>query len=315
MNKYLKILSIFALLFGSMKVHGQGSWVPNPYEVYWFTDMVHSLTWLEQNSWWFTPCDGGGSGGPGGPSGPCGPVNPSNPSSVTNLTIMTYNIAKNKYFRNGRVIARSGADVCAVQEIVTLFGGYSRLKDRADMNGSFLYTLPEAFYGIAILWKPSLGKPTINTRIVTTPHGTHDRQRGFIIAEWSNFIVVSTHFPTGSDADKNKMKSEILNHNKIKCRKKPAFIAGDLNMWPGSNILLQFTYSTYGFVILNDTSRDPDDNSKFLHPTHSSGAILDYVLGCKKYPTKYNVIDKGIPDVPELDFSLSDHLPYFVKLE
>ena len=63
------------------------------------------------------------------------------PSLSEVISIMTYNISRQKYVENGRVIRASGADVVAVQEIaiIPFFNNFERLKD--EMDGYFLRTL------------------------------------------------------------------------------------------------------------------------------------------------------------------------------
>ena len=304
MKKYLKNLFTFAFLFlMNMQIFGQSGWGGgNPYEVYWFTDMAHSLQWLADNTW-FTPCNGGGSGGNGDNGG-------GNDPNIKK--IMTYNIAKNKYEENGRDVIRLNGDIIAVQEIFSE-SKFTKLCQHSLKYGEFLHTrhpfnIP---YGIALLWQWSNPPNQIITEIVTTGSCDADPRRGYIIGEWNDYIVVATHFPTGNCGLKEMMAEHILNQSIIQNASKPIFIAGDLNTWHSSPIIVDI-FNSNGFIVRNYTEKI---DGKYVDATRESGEMPDLILGNINNTIVYEIINKGIPNIPKMDFSLSDHLPYVVTIK
>jgi endonuclease/exonuclease/phosphatase family metal-dependent hydrolase len=314
-----KILFIFAAALFGTHVYGQsmGGW--NCFEIHFFTDLVHPADMDCPGGW--TP----GGGGPGGPGNP-----PPKPPS-RDVTIMTYNIYKQKYTQNGDLIKNSGADVVAVQEIsfwtsVYLHNAFIVLQVAANMKGELFFTRPWIQYGIALMWKPSLGDPirTVTKRVKTNDS---DGKRGFIIAEWSDFIVLSTHFPThagGGDADKEKMIRHIFRES-VMYSAKPVFLAGDFNFQPNYGHLMG-KFTEQGYKVLNNITDtrtcEHCNKTEYVGATSNINLdknpcrrMVDLILG-KTNTQRYQVLDQGIPfNLKFPDHKLSDHLPYFVKVK
>ena len=306
MKNYLKNLFTFAFLFFNMQMFGQvytggHTWIDHELGL-----IQHPIGWDEV--WGGFPCDY------------CGGGNNPNASGVIR-TIMTYNLHKDvdtTYAANGKLIKSTGADVVAIQEInrFAWLTNFQDLKNNAEMNGKFLRTMHMVVgrYGIAILYKSSLGSPSIVKKRVDTSSSDTDGTRGYIIAQFSNFTVVSTHLATGSGGDKEMMIDAILNESKVKNGDKPVFIAGDMNFAP-TNSALRTLFSNKFFYLLNNEAKDPADNSKYLDATRPSGEMIDLIFANRAW--KYRLIGRGIPagaHVPN-SFSYSDHLPYFVKVK
>ena len=326
MKKYLKFLSIFALLFFNMKVLSQGI----EYNGFWgsyFSDLVHPITWegnmgIVHEDDWCSGSSGNGNGNGNGNGGPGSCTNgPFGLSMSRNYKLMTYNIHRNEettYYQNGVVIKNSGADVVAVQEIGFPSVNFPLLKSGAEMNGVFLATLDYFFYkyGIGLMWKPSLGWPNgIVTGIVKDLYGDKDGKRGFIIAIWDDFIFVSTHYPTSGgfnngENNKNAVTYEIFKKSIMKYRPIPAFIAGDLNCQPQSAPIA--IIKSYCFEVLNNLEKYSDGTYK--HVT-SNNKMIDLIIGDKKFPNAYQVILREIPTVAKPIKTYSDHLPYLVEIE
>lgn len=99
------------------------------------------------------------------------------------ITFMTYNLLTNTglNFQSSRIsklsqiISASGADIVAVQEVCGN-SNFNNLKSQTGMNGSWfdIGNFPLYGYGIGILWKSSLGTPTITNYKVTHREGSND---------------------------------------------------------------------------------------------------------------------------------------------
>ena len=101
----------------------------------------------------------------------------------------------------------------------------------------------------------------------------------------------------------NKILSESIVINCINSNK-PIYIAGDMNEQPGETSINLFEND--GFVVLNNTS-----NSE--HSTIENGKHIDLILECNLNQYR-ELIWRGIPDSSDDSYTISDHLPYFVKL-
>ena len=303
MKNIIKIMFILAFLIFNMQVSGQiylGGF--NDFENNYFSN-VQFPVFIEMP----TMDEVGG---------------PSNPPAAINRTLMTYNINKRmfKYDANGRLIKSTGAHACAVQEVVrTVSLPFARLKNSAEMDGVFVRTmcLVVGTYGNALLWKTSVvGSPLkIVKERVDTSNADDDPRRGYIIAEFSSFIFVSTHLG-GDSIDKKKILNKIFNENIIKNSNKRIFIAGDLNFQPKNSPELRNLFAANGFELLNSEERDTDDDS-YYHSAHrttyESKKMIDLIYGKIKNPPKYEVTWRGVPSGVSED--LSDHKPYVVKVK
>ncbi|MCL2073824.1 MAG: endonuclease/exonuclease/phosphatase family protein [Marinilabiliaceae bacterium] len=315
MNKLLKKIITFAfLIFINMQIFGQGGWDPNPFDVYWFTDMVHSLEWLNQHPWFEPPSSGSGG------------------EKTHTLNLMTYNLWRGsaRWGEHKNVINGSGAQVVALQEMLGS-NRFKRIKKKTHMNGSFLITDDCANwlfqdYGIALLWNDLITSPTITHRITS--------QSPYIIEVFTNYCVVCVHYPL-TEANQTFMSNTILTDPVIvACQNnnRPIFIAGDFNCSPWANKEPIKAFTDVGYEVLNfmGTYEDPPNsgNYKWDHATKKNGTMIDLIL---EYSTKSNktTLWKGIPssfpsnwlgkcDCCECDLCpchdhVSDHYPYLVK--
>ena len=238
------------------------------------------------------------------------------------VNIMTYNISRRKYGAQGRIIRDSGADVVAVQEILRIpfLGNFTRLKEKAGMDGKYLKIKglgQNTSFGIALLWNTSAVGSPIRTvaETVNTSSDDPDGKRGYIIAEFHDFIFVSTHLSGDTIRDKAKIIKEFLKEDIIKNSNKPVFIGGDFNFQPNDDILGPFL-NTVGFEVLNNlkTYTDENNNEWYVEYTAKSKRMIDLICG-EKNSSKYEVLSKGIPDAANPPFQYSDHRPYMVKVK
>ncbi len=275
-----------------------------------------------------------------------------NPSNY--LTIMTYNVHKEHYEDNGKVIKESNADIVSIQEITDIEdpGGaltnnaFKTLKDESGLEGVFYpmheFKIPTLIpplavnhnTGIALLWdQAKLGRPKTAFHRIFTYFDDGDIARGYIIAEWDDFVVVATHLSTDIDANK-RLVQDILKENAVKSGK-TVFIAGDLNPRPSDGIPRPSDgYETKkhlqnnGFEILNRTDRD--DKYMTYHATNEGGGTQPDLILWKNKKSNSRMISRGVPeclwakdesnDYPgglyqNWRFHISDHLPYIVKVK
>ena len=239
------------------------------------------------------------------------------------LTIMTYNLHKKKYREHAEIIKSSGADIVAVQEVAGQ-SKFNLLKDKTGFKGKMCATaniLGVYKYRFALLWNETkLGKPiAVTCHTIKTPKDKYDHKRGYIVAEFNDFYVIATHLSTNVDENK-KIVEAILKEDIIVNYQKPVFIAGDLNPRPkDGNPRESDSYETVaalkakGFEMLNNTDRnDPEYYTK--HATRPSGGQPDLILGYNQNPNR-EIIDRGVPADADRTFTISDHLPYVVKIK
>jgi endonuclease/exonuclease/phosphatase family metal-dependent hydrolase len=101
------------------------------------------------------------------------------------------------------------------------------------------------------------------------------------------------------------MTNSILNEDIVKNYRKPVYIAGDMNAEPEDDAITDFTNED--FEVLNDTENP-------YHCTSTDGRYIDLILEWNKNPN-HKTIDKGIPAGADRTFTISDHLPYYVKVK
>jgi len=239
------------------------------------------------------------------------------------LNIMTYNVQRKKYRPHAEVIKSSGADVVSIQEV----GGqrkFNILKNETGFKGKMCVTLNVVDvykYGIVLLWNETkLGKPiAVTNHKIETPKDKTDSKRAYIIAEFNDFCVIATHLSTNADENK-KMVEAILKEDVIKNYRKPVYIAGDLNPRPkAGDSPRPDGYETKkalvdaGFEMLSNTDKnDPEYYNK--HATRPNGSQPDLILGYNQHPNR-EIIWRGVPDGADRTFTISDHLPYVVKVK
>ena len=231
-----------------------------------------------------------------------------------NIKLMTYNIETNKGFnfqsfrisKHAQVIASCGADIVAVQE-VTGNSNFNNLKSKSGLSGHW-YDITGDGYGIGVLWRASLGTPTItNVKIDPAPGSSDPESRAYIIAEFENFYFISTHFGLNAD-DRDTITASIINF--ADTAGKTVFVGGDFNAQPAYKAMQ--TFQSNGFNILNDLN----------HKTYTSSdpeSLIDMILGFRKTSEdkEYTVIEKGVPTPPSgvVLKDISDHLPYCVTVD
>ncbi|MCL2073821.1 MAG: endonuclease/exonuclease/phosphatase family protein [Marinilabiliaceae bacterium] len=324
MNKLLKKIITFAfLIIINMQIFGQGSWDPNPWDVYWFTDMVHSLQWLDEHPWFDPPGGGTGSGNGDLPSGP----------DITYVNIMTYNLWRESalFWKHKDVINGSDADVVALQEVLTS-SNFNNLKQNTGMAGNFLYKHSGVFalhYGISILWKTSkVGTP----KIFQCEGHTDGYPSSYIVAEFVSFCFVCVHYSHDNQQAREANSQSILINghiNSCKNKGKPVYIAGDFNCGPPSAPINKLKNSPGNFIVLNDVTYF---NGKYNHATKKNGTMIDLILEHNNNPNKSNPpLWRGTPSSFPSSWlgkcwccerwwclcpnHVSDHKPYLVKLK
>ena len=326
MKKYLKILSIFTLLFFNMKVIGQGSTGWNNFILTTFTDLHYHVIWNEETNEGHID-DSGGQWG-------YGPGNPNDPNTGNRKTFMTYNINKRNYGSNGTLIKNSAALFCAVQEVFFWNDKqYDKLKNNSNLEGKYFMVLPLIRFGIAILYhKGKFGDPinVVTNRIWIADCNPikGDQWRGYIICEFGTLIFACTHLG-GSGSDKADLIDLMLNENIIKNSAKPIYIAGDMNFDPINHPTLYNKFLAKGFEVMNslEGAWKKDSNGNFVlddngnkiwvydpahQTTYDSKKMIDLIF---KKASNYEVIEKGIPsETPSTDL-YSDHKPYRVRVD
>ncbi|MDX9747008.1 MAG: endonuclease/exonuclease/phosphatase family protein [Paludibacter sp.] len=230
-----------------------------------------------------------------------------------NITFMTYNLLTNsglnfqssRIVRHAQLIASTGADVVAVQEVVGSTN-FNTLKSNSGLAGSW-FDIAGNGYGIGILWNPALGTPTLtNVKVNPTSGSTDKESRAYIIAEFPHFYFISTHYSLNA-VDRDSMTARIIRF--AKQAGKTVFVAGDFNAQPTYRAMV--TFKNNQFVILND----PAENT---YPSTAPTSLIDMILGYRQNSTDapYTVISRGIPVPPAgvVLKDISDHLPYVVRI-
>jgi Uncharacterized protein conserved in bacteria len=225
--------------------------------------------------------------------------------SLDTLSIMTYNLWQNHgdYSEHARVITNSGADVVALQELKG--SKFKKLKKETGLQG--------VKYGLNIynglLWKPSLGKPKVKHNLVMC-WKEKDKFRAYSIAEFNDFVIVFTHYSLSSDG-RIKITEKILKEDIVKNYQKPVYVAGDINESPHNGKAIAL-FRDAGFEVLNDTTRY--DNGRYHHNTRYRGEMIDLILEKNTNPSR-EIINRGIPADADTTYTISDHLPYVVRVK
>ncbi|OJX88845.1 MAG: hypothetical protein BGP01_05790 [Paludibacter sp. 47-17] len=234
-------------------------------------------------------------------------------ANAGNITFMTYNLLTNsglnfqslRIARHAQLIAATGADVVAVQEVVGA-ANFNTLKNNSGLSGSW-FDIAGNGYGIGVLWNPALGNPTLtNVKVNPTPGSTDKESRAYIIAEFPHFYFISTHYSLNA-VDRDTMTARMIRF--ANQAGKTVFVAGDFNAQPTYRAMV--TFKNNHFAILNDLA-------EYTYPSSAPASVIDMILGYRKNSTDapYTVVSRGIP-VPPAGLVLkdiSDHLPYLVKV-
>lgn len=223
------------------------------------------------------------------------------------ITIMSYNFwLISDYDKFIRIIACANPDLVAIQEIRDR-SQFEDLKEGTSLKGAMYNTFNYKTYGIGLLYKSALGNPKISTYELKTPDNSNDEDpsRAYILAEFSNFCFISTHFSTDQN-DRSRMTDSIISY--AKRIGKPVFLAGDLNEQPYDPNITKF--KNHGFVLLNDPNTLTYSTK---HPSLTK--TLDLILGYKNNSINYTIVSRGVALFPKESLKeLSDHLPYCVTL-
>lgn len=157
------------------------------------------------------------------------------------LRLATYNLhhceppqgGDRNYEDIAAVVRLAGPDVIALQELDSCNARSVEFQARvlADLCGmEYLYhrTIPVGggSYGVGMLYQPSLG--LVRTDFLPLPG---EEPRGALVAEFSKFVYVSTHFCYQS-AEHRANSMSILESwlaERYNDTQKPVFLAGDLN--------------------------------------------------------------------------------------
>lgn len=232
------------------------------------------------------------------------------------LNIMTYNIwvDSQKFDEHAPIINQSKPNLLAIQEMKGR-PNFNKLKNDIGLDGIMCVTEGKfiwpfnwlkADYGICLFWDSSLGTPVTKDTLIVSSSGDADKRRAYIIAEFDEFCFISTHYSLAQD-DRIKMTNAILNESiVVNCinSNKPVYIAGDMNEGPNGPAIDLFTNAN--FEILNKVNFPK-------HSTSQNYAYIDLIFEFNSNQ-KNELFFRGIPDGADKDFIVSDHLPYFVKL-
>lgn len=219
------------------------------------------------------------------------------------------------YDNTAKLISDIDPDVIAIQEVVHYKNNFdadqpAELAKRTGLQYTYLPLVVtqslsiagNRTYGIAMMYK----KKPLKIKTDDTLPGKSEK-RGFIAAEFDDYVFISTHLDNGSESAENRIKSyEIINtyvESRIEANTwsgKPVYLAGDLNA-----INLPTVASEKWEVISPDGVTVPDKNYR-----------LDYILAWKGNTPSHKVVKSLIPVFDGIDASqVSDHLPVFVDID
>lgn len=219
------------------------------------------------------------------------------------------------YDNTAKLISDIAPDVIAIQEVVHYKNNFdadqpAELAKRTGLQYTYLPLVVtqslsiagNRTYGIAMMYK----KKPLKIKTDDTLPGKSEK-RGFIAAEFDDYVFISTHLDNGSESAENRIKSyEIINtyvESRIEANTwsgKPVYLAGDLNA-----INLPTVASEKWEVISPDGVTVPDKNYR-----------LDYILAWKGNTPSHKVVKSLIPVFDGIDASqVSDHLPVFVDID
>ena len=231
-------------------------------------------------------------------------ITPATPISKI-LSLMTYNLQKQNYKAHAQIIKDCAPDVVAIQEVHGWFGSnLNTLKEITGYDGEMCSTFSLAYaYGHALLWNPRLGSPSITKHRMLTVKDPRDDIRAYIVAEFYDFYVISTHLST-NPTENEKMVKKILKEKSITNYKKPVYIIGDLNPRTKGNFETLTAMQDKGFEILNNMTDS-------THVTRGKEGRPDVILE-KNTNSNRQIIDRRVPE--NASYEYSDHKPYYVKV-
>ena len=226
---------------------------------------------------------------------------------LSELTIMSYNVRNctgmdgvTDYQRVADVILKAGADVVALQELDSATqrsGGVVVLGELARLTGMF------GVYGPAIDFQS--GKYGVGMLLKERPlsweiHPLPGREeiRTLLAVELDNCIVCCTHFSLTAE---DRLESVRIIEELVKGFEKPAFLAGDINDLPDSDVLRRLGLT---WTVLSDPE-------KFTHRSDKPAKCIDYIFGLTNEKYGFKVMERVVGEEP----FASDHLPLWVKVE
>lgn len=219
------------------------------------------------------------------------------------------------YDNTAKLISEINPDVIALQELVHYKNNFDadqpeELAKRTGLQYTYLplvttYSLSvpgNRTYGIAMMYK----KTPLKIKTDDTLPGISEK-RGFIAAEFDDYVFIATHLDNSSASADNRIKSyEIINEyvqSRIDANTwigKPIYLGGDLNA-----INLPAIASEKWEVLSPNGVTVPGKNYR-----------LDYILAWKGNNPQHPVVKSLIPVFGDIDAStVSDHLPVFTDIE
>lgn len=218
------------------------------------------------------------------------------------------------YDNTAAVISSMDPDVIAIQEVVYYKNNYdadqmSELSKRTGLKYTYLPLLftqsaitPGGYrtYGIAMMYKYE------PLNVYTYDKLPGNEARGFIAAEFEDYIFISTHLDNGGtdeDIEYRRQCWETINQyveENYGSDTKPIYLGGDLNA-----INLPAVASEKWTVLSPNEVTVPTKNYR-----------LDYILIWKGNDPQYTKYDAAVPTESDgLDFyTVSDHLPVYADI-
>ncbi len=222
------------------------------------------------------------------------------------LRFMTYNIRVGKGMdqvkdleRIAAVIIRERPDVVALQEVDSVTsrtGGVDQIRELGRMTGMYgVFAAALEFgggkYGVGIL---SREEPL---SIKSVPLPGREEPRVLLIAEFRNYVAMSTHF---SLTEEDRVASaEILNREAM-LFDKPLLLGGDFNAEPQSEPVRVLGIT---FTLLSDDTQP-------TFPADEPKVCIDYVFAKRSESYSFKVLNSTV--IPES--IASDHRPVSLSL-
>ena len=203
------------------------------------------------------------------------------------------------YERIAGIINAFNPDYVCLQEldsVTTRSAGVNQIELLSEKTGMYAYfgaaiNYGGGKYGIGVLSK----NPALNTATYGLPG---KEKRAFLIAEYPDFLVVSTHLDL---EEENRIVSAGIISEKVKSFGKKAFLAGDFNeVSLESETFKEFNRNWKTVSVIKNT-----------FPTGKPDRCIDYILTTdadvqiKKTAVIYSLKDLNVPVA-------SDHYPIFI---
>lgn len=225
------------------------------------------------------------------------------------VRILAYNVhhcrgmdGEINYERTARIISDLDADFVCLQELDSVTersGGVNQVEILAkmtDMHASFgaAINFQGGAYGVGILSR----EEALQTANYPLPG---NEARTFLVAEFSNFVVISTHLDLD---EKYRLESIKIITEKARFIDKEIFMAGDFNESDFSGVVFSELKKDWKLVSVTDHT----------FPTGSPEISIDFVFSFKREaeavyePSNSSVVYS----IPGVDVSVaSDHYPVF----